>query len=98
MIFQFAAYGVLWIILPVVAFGAARWRGWPGAVVAHAMIAALIVALDLHWVVNNGLQSPETRLGTAIAIALRASVINAMLIPISVVALMLRRNGPRAVA
>jgi hypothetical protein len=98
MISQLAAYGALWIVFPVAVITTARWGGWRGAVVAHVLIAALIVALDLLWIANNGLHSSETRMGVAIAIALRASLINVILLPLSVVALKTRRLGPRSVA
>jgi hypothetical protein len=98
MISQLAAYGALWIVFPVVVFAAARWGGWRGTVVAHVAIAVLIVALDLRWIANNGLHAPETRLGTAIAIGLRATLINAILLPLSVIALKTRRHDPGPVA
>jgi integral membrane sensor domain MASE1 len=98
MILQLSAYGVLWIVLPLIVFAAARDGGWRGAVIAHVSIAFLIVALDLRWIAGNGLQPTGNGLGTTIAITLRVLLINAVLLPLSVIALGLRHRGLRRVA
>lgn len=91
MLYQLLAYGILWLIFPLAVFCAAHWRGWHGALIAHLAAAAIIVALDVQWTVTHGLQSQQAVLGTAIAIALRASLANLVLLPVSLVGLVTRR-------
>ena len=98
MILQLSAYGVLWIVLPLIVFAAAREGGWPGALVAHVAIALVIVLLDVRWVASHGLNPPDNWLGGSIAIMLRAVLINVLLFPLSVIALWLRHRAARPVA
>jgi hypothetical protein len=51
----------------------------------------------LHWIGTHGLQPPQAFLGAAIAIALRAVLINVVLFPLSVIAIVLRHRGSRRV-
>jgi integral membrane sensor domain MASE1 len=98
MILQLSAYGLLWIVFPLIVFAAAREGGWRGAVVVHVSIALLIVALDLYWIANHGLQPQQAPLGAAIAISLRALLINVALLPLSIIAIALRHRGSHRVA
>jgi hypothetical protein len=98
MISQLAAYGPLWLVFPLLVFASARWGGLRGAIGAHLLIGLVIMALEVLWIVNHGLQSPETRVGVAIAIVLRACLSNVILLPVSVVGLLMRGVGPRPVA
>lgn len=93
MIAQLAAYGALWIVFPLLVFSAARWRGWRAALASHLLVVAVIVALDLRWIASHGLQAPQTPLGVALAIALRAFLANVILLPISIGAIKLPRVG-----
>ena len=98
MILQLSAYGLLWVVLPLIVFAVAREGGWRGALIVHALIAVLIVALDLHWVATHGLKPSETPLGIAIAMGLRALLVNVFLLPVGAIALALRyRHLRRAV-
>jgi hypothetical protein len=83
MLVQLLAYGILWIIFPLAIFCAAHWRGWRGALLAHLAFAAIIIVLDMSWSLSNGLQSQQTPFGIAIAIALRATLANLILLPVS---------------
>ena len=87
MLYQLLAHGILWLIFPLAVFCAAHWRGSRGAVLAHLAVTAIIVALDVCWTVTNGLQPQQAALGVAIAIALRASLANLVLLPVSLVGL-----------
>jgi hypothetical protein len=98
MISQLAAYGALWIAFPLLVFSAARWGGLRGAIAGHLLVALLVVALDVRWVMRVGLQPTESHLGIAIAILVRACVINAILLPVSIVVLRRRATSQRPVA
>ena len=98
MISQLSAYGVLWILFSLLVYAVAREGGWRGSVIVHVAIALLIVALDLRWIANNGLRPPENPLGITIAITLRVLMVNAVLLPLSLIAILLRRHGSRPVA
>jgi hypothetical protein len=98
MILQLSAYGILWIVFPLVVFAAAREGGWRGAAIAHVSIALLIVALDLHWISTHGLEPQQAPLGATIAVTLRALLANALLLPLSIIAIALRHRRSRRVA
>ena len=91
---QLAPYGVFWVVFGFVAYLAGRRRG---VIVTHVLIAAVVVALDVGWVMQNGLQPSQTDLGIAIAIATRACLISMILLPLSVPALKSRRLNKREV-
>jgi hypothetical protein len=95
MISQLAAYGVLWIAFPLLAFSAARWGGLRSAIAAHVVVALTIVALDLHWIMNHGLQPAQSGIGLTLAIAVRVCLINVILLPLSLVGIKMRRVGRR---
>ena len=98
MLLQLSAYGILWIIFPLVVFAAAREAGWRGAVFIHASITLLIVSLDLRWLAIHGIEPPQSYLGLSIAVALNALLVNIVLFPLSLIALALRHRRSRGAA
>jgi hypothetical protein len=98
MISQLSMYGVLWIVLPLVVFAAAREGGWHGAVVAHLSIALLVIALHVRWIANHGLNPGTNWLGATLAITLQLLLINSVLLPLSLIALGLRHRNSGGVA
>ena len=91
MLYQLLAYGMLWVISPLAVFCAAFWRGCRGAILAHVTVAILIIVLDVRWIMSTGLQPAQTAVGLAIAISIRVFLANLILLPVSVIALKIRR-------
>jgi hypothetical protein len=96
MLFQLLAYGVLWVVAPLAVFCAAFWRGSRRAMLAHLTVAILIILLDMRWIMSTGLQPAQTAVGLAIAISIRVFLANLVLLPVSVIALKLRRADARS--
>ena len=97
MMTQLSAYGIGWIAFVAVVFCAARWGGRRGAVAAHVLVTLFVAALDVRWTVNTGLQPTQSVLGITIAIALRLTLINLVLLPVTVIGLYTRSAGSRPV-
>jgi hypothetical protein len=86
-----------WLIWLVVAFGAARYAKIPGIVGGQFLIAGMISMLDLQWIERqmsrpgwNGL--PDQDFVFYIGLFARIILINAVLLPVSVVGFWFRRR------
>jgi hypothetical protein len=97
---QLISYGPWpWLLFITVAFGAAYLLRGPGVFLGHLLIAAAIVVLDLQWIQAEMHQpgwtgQPDQDVVFIIGMLLRILLINTTLLPVSILALRLRRSRP----
>lgn len=92
LILQLLVYRWWWLLFAAVAWLAARFGRLAGMIAGQFAIAILICALDLRWLHAemdrpgwNGI--PDQDLVFMIGVCLRAFLINAALLPVSILAL-----------
>jgi hypothetical protein len=94
---QIASYGVLpWLAFVAITAAAAYLLRTPGVLLAHLLVAAAVVCLDVQWVQSemrkpgwNG--EPDADFVFHLGVAARVVLVNTVLWPVSVLALRLRR-------
>jgi hypothetical protein len=95
---QLASYGVLpWVMLIAIALCAAYLFRVPGIFIGHVLIAIAVVVLDVQWIQAemakpgwNG--QPDQDFVFMIGVVVRILLINSVLLPVSILALRLRRS------
>ena len=98
---QLISYGVWpWALFVAVAFGAAYLLRVPGIFLGHVFVAIAVVVFDVQWIQSEMRKpgwdpnvGPDQDFVFMIAVALRILLINTVLLPVSFLALRLRRSG-----
>jgi hypothetical protein len=92
LISQLLSYSILtWLGFIAVAFIAARYLGWPGVILGHIALAAVIFGLDYRWIQSEMAKpgwagQPDMDAVFFIGVLIRIILINTVLLPISVLA------------
>ena len=97
---ELASYGVWpWLRFIAVAFAAAYLLRAPGVFLGHVLIAIAVVALDVQWIQSEMRKpgwdpnvGPDQDFVFMFAMVLRILLINTVLLPVSLLALRLRRS------
>lgn len=90
---QLLSYSALsWVAFVAVAFMAARLGGLFGMFAGHLVIAALVIALDLHWVTTamhaqDWQGTPDMDIIFMIGVIIRIILINSVLLAVTIPAL-----------
>src|SRR5512133_2312878 len=98
---QIASYGVLpWLAFVSVAALTAYLLRTPGVLLGHLLVAGAVVYLDVQWIQAemakpgwNG--QPDQDFVFLLGVVARIVLVNTVLLPVSVLALRLRRRTPR---
>ena len=90
-------YSVFTLLWKAIAFTAARLLRWPGIFLGHLVIAAIVVVLDIRWIQAemhapgwNG--QPDQDIMFALGAFLRIVLINTVLLPVSLFAILLTKR------
>lgn len=99
---QLVSYGVWpWVLFVAIAFAAAYLLRIPGIIVGHVFVAIAIVVLDVLWVQSEMRKPewagpPDQDVVFMVGVLLRILLINSVLIPASLFALLLRWSSQPA--
>jgi hypothetical protein len=96
---QLISYGAWpWVLFVSVAFAAAYLLRVPGIFLGHLLVAIAVAALDVHWIRSEMRKpgwdpnaGPDQDVVFMIGVVLRVLLINTVLLPVSFLALRLRR-------
>jgi hypothetical protein len=96
---QLISYGVWpWVLFVATTLGAAYLVRVPGIFLGHVLVATAVVVFDVQWIQSemrkpgwNG--QPDQDFVFMIGVVLRILLINTVLLPVSFLALRLRRSG-----
>lgn len=96
---QLISYGVwTWVLFVAIAFAAAYLLRLPGIFLGHVLVAIAVVVFDLQWIESEMRKpgwdgQPDQDFVFMIGVVLRILLINTVLLPVSLLALRLRRSG-----
>lgn len=101
MVLELLADGLwLWVIWIAVTFISARKGGWQGVLVAHFVVAVMVVASDVAWVqaeINKPewTGSPDQDLLFHWGCLFRVILVNSLLLPVGILGIVLRARSVR---
>lgn len=86
-----------WIAFVAIAFFASRFGGLFGILASHAIVGIIVVLLDVRWITTemhapnwNGV--PDMDFVFMVGVILRVLLVNAVLLPIALLSLRLRKS------
>jgi hypothetical protein len=95
---QLISYGAWpWVLFVAIAFVAAYLLRGPGIFLGHVLIAIAVVVFDVQWIQSEMRKpgwdgQPDQDFAFLIGMLLRILLINTVLLPVSLIALRLRRS------
>jgi hypothetical protein len=97
---QLSSYGVWqWVLILALTAAAAYLLRVPGIFLGHVLVATAIAVLDVQWIQSEMRKpgwdpnvGPDQDFAFVIGVVLRIVLINAALLPVSLLALRLRRS------
>lgn len=95
---QLISYGVSpWLLFIAIAFTAAYLLRVPGIFLGHVLVAIAVVVFDVQWIQSEMRKpgwdgQPDQDFVFMIGVLLRILLINTVLLPVSMIALRLRRS------
>ena len=98
---ELASYGLWpWVLFLAIATSTAYLLRLPGVLLGHLLVAGAVVYLDVQWIQAemakpgwNG--QPDQDFVFLLGVVARIVLVNTVLLPVSVLALRLRRRPPR---
>jgi hypothetical protein len=99
---QLTSYGVWpWVLFVAIALVAALLLRVPGIFLGHVLVAVAVVIFDVQWIQSEMRKpgwdgQPDQDFVFMMGVAVRIVLINTTLLPVSVLALRLRRSLHRA--